>query len=245
MRICIDAGHGGKDPGAIGPQRTQEKDIVIEMALLTGELAKVNGFEVIYTRTSDKYLGLSQRADIANQKKCDIFVSIHSNSFSNPNAHGIETWSYPGSIDAMRLSKLVQNEMVKRTGLYNRGSKTAKFTVLTKTYMTAILVETGFISNPSEEKLLSTKEFKNKIAKSIVKGICEYLDLPFQDIDIDDNSGGNNPISEAEGMTLKFQKFLNIIEMTDSQGEKVIENGIYGENTKTAFQKLEKIMKNP
>lgn len=244
MRICIDAGHGGNDLGAIGPQRTQEKDIVLQMALITGKLAQANGFEVIYTRTTDISVGLSQRANIANQKKCDIFVSIHSNSFSNPSAHGIETWSYPGAEDAMSLSKLVQNEMVKKTGLYNRGCKTSKFTVLTETYMTAILVETAFLSNPSEEKLLITKEFKNKIAQSIVEGICKYLGLPFQNIDIDDNDGENEQISEEKRVTLKFQKFLNIIEITDSKGEKVIENGIYGENTKTAFEKLEKIMKN-
>lgn len=188
MKICIDPGHGGKDSGAIGYTKTQEKDHVLEIAKLAGKYADIQGFDVIYTRTTDKYLSLAERAEIANENNCDIFVSIHNNSYEDPKAHGIETWSYPGSIEGLKISKIVQAEMIKASGLTDRGSKTANFGVLRRTNMPAVLVEIGFISNPDEEQLIMQKDFKDKMAKAIIKGVCEYFGTPWKELEETDNN---------------------------------------------------------
>ena len=92
--VVIDAGHGGKDPGAIGGNKTQEKDVVLSVALKLGELIKTNFPEVkvIYTRSTDVFVGLAKRAKIANDAGADLFISLHSNSAANKNAKGVESW---------------------------------------------------------------------------------------------------------------------------------------------------------
>jgi len=91
--VVIDAGHGGKDPGAIG-RRVKEKDIVLDVALLTGEYIKQNlpDVKVIYTRTKDEFIELHRRAAIANENNADVFISIHCNSVGNPSVSGAETF---------------------------------------------------------------------------------------------------------------------------------------------------------
>ncbi|MBU3112612.1 N-acetylmuramoyl-L-alanine amidase [Clostridium lacusfryxellense] len=175
---CLDPGHGGSDPGAVG-KRSHEADIVLVIAKIVGRILIENGQKVIYTRTTDKYLTLAQRATIANNNKCDTFISIHCNSAVNKTAHGVETFSHPSSSNGLKLSKFVQSELVKATSLTNRGSKTANFGVLRMSYMPAILVETAFISNALEETSLLQYAFQEKIALSIVKGIFSYLGLTF------------------------------------------------------------------
>lgn len=92
--VVIDAGHGGKDPGAIGPNKTQEKDVVLSVALKLGNLIKENfpDVKVIYTRSTDVFIGLAKRAKIANEAGADLFISLHSNSAANSSAKGIESW---------------------------------------------------------------------------------------------------------------------------------------------------------
>lgn len=92
--VVIDPGHGGKDPGAIGPSKTQEKDVVLSVALTLGDLIKSNfpDVKVIYTRSTDEFIGLAQRAKIANEAGADLFISLHSNSAANSSAKGVESW---------------------------------------------------------------------------------------------------------------------------------------------------------
>jgi N-acetylmuramoyl-L-alanine amidase len=92
--VVIDPGHGGKDPGAIGPTKVQEKDVVLNVSLKIGEYIKKNHPEikVIYTRSKDEFIGLAERAQIANKHQADLFISLHCNSAENKSAHGIETW---------------------------------------------------------------------------------------------------------------------------------------------------------
>ena len=165
---CLDPGHGGSDPGAVG-LRSHEADIVLVIAKIVGRILIENGQKVIYTRTTDKYLTLAQRATISNNNKCDTFTSIHCNSAVNKTAHGVETFSHPISSNGAKLSKFVQAELVKVTSLTNRGCKTANFGVLRLSYMPAILVETAFISNALEEAALLQYAFQEKIAVSIVE----------------------------------------------------------------------------
>jgi N-acetylmuramoyl-L-alanine amidase len=92
--VVIDPGHGGKDPGAIGPSKVQEKDVVLIVSLKIGDYIKKNHPEikVIYTRSKDEFIGLAERAQIANKHQADLFISLHCNSAENKGAHGIETW---------------------------------------------------------------------------------------------------------------------------------------------------------
>ncbi|MBZ4649162.1 N-acetylmuramoyl-L-alanine amidase [Thermosipho sp. (in: thermotogales)] len=188
MFIIIDAGHGGVDPGAIGPQGLKEKDVNLSIALKLGRKLSVCGVKIDYTRVeddphfpTDERENLAKRVSIANTAKADFFVSIHCNGNVESNANGIETYCWKLGGEAEKLAKSVQENLVKATGLKNRGVKTANFYVIKYTLMPAILVETAFITNPIEEKLLSSDEFRDKLACSITKGICEYLKIKYID----------------------------------------------------------------
>ena len=175
MKICIDPGHGGADPGAVGPTGLKEKDVNLAVGLKLAELLKPIA-EVKLTRTKDIAVSLKDRAAIANSFKCDYFISIHSNSFTDRKVGGVETWAYAPGGNGEKLAKEVQAELVKATGFANRGVKfNSKFAVLRDTKAPAILTETGFISNPAEEKLLKTTAFQEKIARAIAQGVANRI----------------------------------------------------------------------
>jgi len=234
---CFDDGHGGSDPGAIGKRGTHEADIALKIGKIAGRIMLEQGQKVIYTRTTDKYLTLAQRADIANKNDCDTFTAIHCNSAEIATAHGIETWSHPSSIEGMKLSKVVQAELIKATGLTDRGCKTANFGVLRMSSMVAILVETGFISNPQEEILLMQTDYQEKVALAIVEGIFKYLGLVFNEKIIVKPAVVVAAVS-TNSMVSELQTFLNNHGMTDQNGDKLIVDGISGSKTKAAANKL-------
>ena len=93
-RVVIDPGHGGKDPGAVGPSKVYEKDVALSVSLKVGELIKKNHpeIEVIYTRSTDVFIGLAERAKKANKISADLFISIHANAAANKSAYGAEVW---------------------------------------------------------------------------------------------------------------------------------------------------------
>lgn len=185
--IMLDPGHGGSDPGAIGPTGLNEKDVNLKIALSVGKLLKDRSLKISYTRTTDILLGntvgedLTARVEIANSMKAKYFVSIHNNSF-NKEAKGTETYIFAKSGQTEILAESVQRNLVQITGLYDRGIKVANFYVLRYTVMPAILVEAAFISNPEEEQLLKDDIFIQKIATGISKGIMEYLGKNWIDV---------------------------------------------------------------
>jgi N-acetylmuramoyl-L-alanine amidase len=177
MKICIDPGHGGVDPGAVGPTGLKEKDVNLAVGLKLAELLKPIA-EVKLTRTTDIAVSLKDRATIANSFGCDYFISVHTNSFTDRKVGGVETWAYAPGGNGEKLAKAVQPELVKATGFANRGVKfNNAFVVLRDTKAPAILTESGFISNPAEEKLLKTAAFREKIAKAIAQGVAKQLGL--------------------------------------------------------------------
>lgn len=173
-KIVIDPGHGGSDPGAIGPSGLQEKEITLKVSLKVRDMLMAQGYTVIMTRTTDTYLSLQERCDVANNAEADLFISIHCNSFSDPSANGTETFSYTTTGIGAQAAKSIQSKLVAALGLRNRGHKTADFYVLRNTNMPAALTELAFISNPKEEALLKTEDFQTKSAKAIVDGILGY-----------------------------------------------------------------------
>lgn len=180
-KIMVDAGHGGSDAGAIGPAGGREADVNLAVSTsLKGKLEAL-GAEVRMTRTTDSnvaYPGASQREELearvalANSWPAEVFVSVHSNSATNPAAHGTETYHSRNASQASKdLARAVHQEMVPATGFRDRGVKEAGFYVITHTRMPAILVETGFISNAVEEQHMLNPEVQERMAAAISKGV--------------------------------------------------------------------------
>jgi N-acetylmuramoyl-L-alanine amidase len=221
--VVIDPGHGGKDPGAVG-NIIKEKDVVLDIALKLGKYIEENfdDVKVIYTRKTDVFVELHERAQIANDAKADLFISIHANAVSKSRALGTETFvigrskddenfelakkensvilledNYetkyqgfdPNSIDSyiifsvmqktyqghsLAMAKMVQDEFEQRAKRVNRGVKQAGFVVLWRTTMPSILVETGFLTHPDEEKYLASEEGKDYLASAMLRAFRQY-----------------------------------------------------------------------
>ena len=178
-KVFLDAGHGGKDPGAVG-NGMQEKNITLPVTLEVGKILERHGITVGYSRKTDVYVSLEDRANKANNFGADIFVSIHCNAFEKNSAHGVETYSHIGSTKGAKLAKAIHNEIIKAK-LYtrNRGTKTANFYVLRKTIAPAVLIELAFITNKDDAKLLKTKQ--REFALAIAKGILSYFGIKYQE----------------------------------------------------------------
>ncbi|MEA3449155.1 MAG: N-acetylmuramoyl-L-alanine amidase [Bacteroidota bacterium] len=223
QKVVIDPGHGGRDPGAVGAF-SYEKDIVLNIAHKLGGYIEENfpDVEVIYTRKTDKYVKLYERAKIANNAKADLFISIHANASTSSKPYGAETFvmglhvseanlkvakkenavilqeenyeeNYgdfnPNSPEShimfsmfqnayldqsLNLAALVQEQFKERVGRHDRGVKQAGFWVLYKVAMPSILIESGFISNPEEEKFLNSEDGVTYLASAIYRAFKAY-----------------------------------------------------------------------
>lgn len=181
--ICLDAGHGGDDPGAIGPSGTLEKENTLAICLLLRDILESNGATVILTRDTDRAVSapnssaseeLKARVEIATDSNADIFISIHNDSFTSNTAMGTTTFHY-GDKESIKLANFVQKNLVSELGTKDRTSLFGSFYVIRYTKMPAILIEVAFISNLEEEVLLSSTDGRSKIAESIFQGITNYF----------------------------------------------------------------------
>lgn len=187
--IVIDAGHGGKDPGTIGFNGNYEKDINLEISKKLKEKLKPNGYKVILTRDSDKYVDNLLRAKLANKRRARIFISIHGNAMENNNStNGIQVLYYPnrestiGDLNNDELAQIMMSSLVKGTGANDKGIiEREDLIVLNQTKMPALIIECGFLSNENEEKLLLTDDYQNKMVDSIIDGLEEYFSLNLRD----------------------------------------------------------------
>ncbi|HSN67071.1 MAG TPA: N-acetylmuramoyl-L-alanine amidase, partial [Fusibacter sp.] len=174
--IVIDAGHGGKDPGAVGT-KTQEKILTLKASkMLESELQK-QGFKVYMTRSNDEYVGLYDRAAIANDLDATLFVSVHINAFTNPNVSGIEVFYGNDSLTSDKgLAKSIQTELIKALGAVDRDiDSKPRLVVLQETKMTSVLAELGFISNPAEQDKMMSEAYLQKAAEAMSRGIINFL----------------------------------------------------------------------
>lgn len=182
-KVCIDAGHGGNEPGAVGPNGTKEKDVTLQIALLARDALQRCGIEVVMTRNSDIKSGrlvIAERCKIANDAKVDYLISIHANADgdrSDKTGYGTETWAYSKKSAGYPLAQAVQQELVAVNGLADRGVKIKEWAILKGAKAPAILVETAFINNTQEEKLLTDAAFQKLTAEAIAKGIVQYLGM--------------------------------------------------------------------
>lgn len=223
--VVIDAGHGGRDPGAMRG-KIKEKDINLGVALALGELIKDNmsDVKVVYTRNKDTYLTLNERSNKANREKANLFISIHTNSTEakKTTASGADTYilglarsdenlevakrensvimleddyttKYAGfdpnspesyiifefmtnkyMEQSLEFAASIQSQFKNRAKRVDRGVRQAGFLVLRESSMPSVLIELGFINNPTEASFLSTKAGQKKMAESIYEGFRQY-----------------------------------------------------------------------
>jgi len=219
--VVIDPGHGGHDPGAIGPSGVKEKDINLKIGKALKDILESKGDQIgigkVYmTRTDDTFIPLEERTAIARKLKADLFISIHCNASRDRSAYGLETFILSFTNDkralevaarenatttkrvsdlkdiiknyllnskieeSKKFAKYVQNSVYseissKYEPFSNKGVKKAPFIVLIGADIPSILVETSFISNPTEEKRLNNNRYREKIAEGIFSGIKQYV----------------------------------------------------------------------
>lgn len=221
--VVIDPGHGGKDPGAIG-SFSNEKDIVLAIGLKLGNYIKekIPDVNVILTRSTDEFIPLYRRSEIANEADADIFISIHANGWSNPKSYGTETLILgmhrsdenfevakkensvilleedyttryqnfdPNSPESyiifsvmqkvyekqsISFADMVQDQFRDRAMRKDRGIRRQGLLVLAQSSMPSVLIETGFITNPDEEKYLNSEEGQEYIASAIFRAFRDY-----------------------------------------------------------------------
>lgn len=187
--VGIDAGHGGPDSGARGKSGIREKHINLHIAL---ELRALLGRAAVYTvmtREADhdliddgeditgsrKRAELERRATLVNDSSPDIFVTIHSNSFPEPQWSGAQVFYNPVSDEGRALAVHIQAQLVQRLGPNTRKARPADIYLLRRVKAPSALVEVGFLSNPREERLLSDPAYRVRVAEAIYHGIIDYL----------------------------------------------------------------------
>lgn len=173
-KVVLDAGHGGYDHGAIYGGYN-EKDIVLDITRKVESYLKEAGIAAYLTRTEDRFISLAERVEVSNSIGPEIFVSIHANALiTNPKLSGLQTYYY--SNNGYKLATFTHKQMLKDVGMEDSKIRKANFWVCKYTQAPSILIETGFMTNDDERKKLTRESYQDDLAKSIAKGIIEYLE---------------------------------------------------------------------
>ncbi len=221
IRVVIDPGHGGADPGAVGRSKTYEKTVVLAIARkLAAQINRTRGMKAILTRSDDRFLKLHKRAQVAVDQNAHLFVSIHADAWTSKTACGASVFTLSaggasslqarwlaqsqnksdeiGGVDVSAVPKQaqasvidLQAEMKQRVGieigdavlkevktverLHKDAVEYAEFAVLKARGIPSILIETGFLSNPDDERRLKSESHQNKIAQAVCKGIIRAI----------------------------------------------------------------------
>lgn len=189
--VVIDAGHGGEDGGAVGVTGLVEKDLNLDVAKRLAALLESGGYRVVMTRTEDvllydrnvdfqgrkKMLDLAARQTIGDKYADGIFVSIHANTFSQPQYHGLQIWYGANDAQSARLAEQIRSEVVRTLQPDNhRQSKQAGSNIYLMYHlqMPCVLVECGFLSNPAECAALEDAAYRQELALALYRGIVAY-----------------------------------------------------------------------
>ena len=169
ITVVIDAGHGGHDRGGIPGQRIAEKDMTLDVAQRLRNVLAASGYRVVMTRDSDVFVSLPGRVAIANSYRNAVFVCIHFNATKRMGAGGIETYFY--SRDSLPIASAVHYYVAGGAPSANRGVRRRGYYVLRKTNVPAVLVECGFLTNPTEGAYAQTASYRQKLAEEIAAGV--------------------------------------------------------------------------
>lgn len=188
--VVIDVGHGGFDPGKVSADNTLEKDINLAIALRLKFYLEAQDCQVYLTREEDcslsdsdarnkKQSDMRNRVALVEQYQADLMVSIHQNSFSSTKEHGAQTFYYHTSDNSQLLAECIQNSLIETVDPDNtrRHKSNDSYYILKNVSCPAVIVECGFLSNPTESALLNTDIYQDKIAYAISKGVRTYLNL--------------------------------------------------------------------
>ena len=203
--VVIDAGHGGHDRGGIPGQRVAEKDMTLDVAQRLRNVLAAKGYRVVMTRDSDVFVPLPTRVAIANSYRNAIFVCIHFNATQRRGAGGIETYFY--SRDSLPLASAVHYYVAGGAPSSNRGVRRRGYYVLRRTNVPAVLVECGFLTNPTEAAYAQTASYRQKLADEIAAGV-----------------GGRNSVGSARSTTrvatsesIPLQPYMDQTKVTSSK----------------------------
>lgn len=175
LKVCIDPGYGGSDSGQIGQAGEKESSVNLSVGLKVGKILEDKGIQVVYTRTSDVNVDLPTRFKIANDNNVDYFISIHCNASENKLATGIETYYFDGNLDGKDIASSIQTELIKSTSSVDRGVKPGQYAEVKSTDAPGVKIYLGFMTTPSEEKLLGNEDFQNKSAEAIANGVIDHF----------------------------------------------------------------------
>ncbi|HWK24339.1 MAG TPA: SH3 domain-containing protein [Ureibacillus sp.] len=174
LTIVLDPGHGGNDKGTTGARGTNEKDITLKTVEMLKSKLRSAGAEVIMTRESDVYVDLRKRVSIAHQNSADAFISIHYDATSDSSISGFTTY-YTNSYQK-ELAEYVHKGLSDKVTLRNRGVQPGNYLVTRENKQVAILIELGYLSNPSEESIVKTDYYREQATLGIYKGLLNYFD---------------------------------------------------------------------
>lgn len=279
ITVAVDAGHGGDDPGSIGPRGTYEKQVVIRIARALAKLINADpGMQAYLVRTGDYYLGLNERPQKAWDAKADFFVSIHADAFRTPQPNGGSVWvlsqsraesevgrwlenkeqqsellggvtdilnknghepylaetlldmSMDSSIaGAYSAAKHIINEMSAVTRMHKKTPQAASLAVLKSPDKPSLLVETGFISNPREEKLLTSNAHQQKLARAIYNGIRRYfVSNPIDNTYLANQSSFTYTVKSGDSLSVLAQRYnttVKAIKTENNLGSSVLKIG--------------------
>ena len=173
LTIVVDAGHGGNDRGTTGLQGTDEKVLTLMTAESLAAKLKAAGANVVMTRESDTYISLRKRASIGQQSNVDAFISLHYDANPDSSITGFTTYYTHSNQKAIAAS--VNEGLASAVTLRNRGAQPANFLVLRENKANSILIELGFLSNPTEERMLTTDVFREQATHGIYQGLLDYF----------------------------------------------------------------------
>ncbi|MGD1895982.1 MAG: N-acetylmuramoyl-L-alanine amidase [Phormidesmis sp.] len=174
--VVLDPGHGGRDPGAVGINGLQEKQVVNDITPQVADILRAQGVNVVMTRDRDMEVDLAPRVQIAERANASIFVSIHANaiSMSRPDVNGLET--FYSSDAGQRLANTVHATVLSEMGMRDRRVRSARFYVIRRTSMPAILIETGFVTGAEDAPNLADPAWRERMATAIARGILLHLE---------------------------------------------------------------------
>lgn len=187
--IVIDAGHGGRDGGAVGKTTGISESVLnLQYALCLKEACEQFGFDVVLTRSTmdglydesaanKKKSEMEKRKNIINNSNADLVISLHMNSFPLSSSEGAQVFYAKGSEQGFNLAKSIQNSLSKSFESARDYVTVGDYFVLNYSNIPATLVECGFLSNPEEEKLLQTEEYRKNFCYSILAGVINYFEM--------------------------------------------------------------------